>query len=153
MTQGTGAYRRKSGSFSSSADWRFEEIAMFSLRLFRFRSPERNRETDNRRLALIQKTVRSALADAEAEAAGLRARITKARRSSIFLLEQVEESDSHPARDVELRNIEVSLLTAEGRLAELKDHIAVLRKIEDAASTHHRHRDSTTPPNEKEGRR
>jgi hypothetical protein len=35
----------------------------------------------------------------------------------------------------------------------LKDHIAVLRKIEDAASTHHRHRDSTTPPNEKESRR
>jgi hypothetical protein len=126
---------------------------MFSLRLFRFRSPKRNRETDNRRLALVQKAVRSALADAEAEAAGLRARITKARRSSSFFLEQVEGSDPYPARDAELRNIEVSLVTAEARLAELADHIAVLRKIDDAASTHHQHRDSTTPPNEKESRR
>lgn len=123
---------------------------MFNLRLFRFRSPERNRETDNRRLALIQKTVRSALADAEAEATGLRARILKARRSAFFLVEQIEGRPPEPARDVELRILEVRLLTAESRLEELKDHIAVLRKIEDAAKFHHRSSDSTAPPKEQE---
>jgi hypothetical protein len=41
---------------------------MFSLRLFRFRSLERNRESDERRIAFIQKVVRSAVAEAEAEA-------------------------------------------------------------------------------------
>jgi hypothetical protein len=123
---------------------------MFSLRLFRFRSPERNRENDTRRLALVQKAVRSALADAEAEAIGLRARILKARRSSIFLLEQIDGREPRPARDVELRSLEASLLTAESRLGELKDHIAVLRKIEDAAGAHHRPDDLTAQPIEKE---
>jgi hypothetical protein len=32
---------------------------MFGLRVFRFRSLERNRESDERRIALIQKVVRS----------------------------------------------------------------------------------------------
>jgi hypothetical protein len=34
---------------------------MFGLRIFRFRSPARNRATDERRVALIQKVVRSAV--------------------------------------------------------------------------------------------
>jgi hypothetical protein len=48
---------------------------MFSLRVFRFRSLERNRDNDERRIAFIQKVVRSAVADAEDEATGLRARM------------------------------------------------------------------------------
>jgi hypothetical protein len=123
---------------------------MFTLRLFRFRSPERNRETDNRRLALIQKAVRSALTDAEAEATGLRARILKARRSAIFLVEQIEGKRPEPARDVELRSLEARLLTAESRLAELKNHIALLQKIEDTARAQFRPGDSTAPPGERE---
>jgi hypothetical protein len=38
-------------------------LAMSSVREFRFRSPERNRETDERRIALIQKVVSSAVAE------------------------------------------------------------------------------------------
>jgi hypothetical protein len=53
----------------------------------RFRSPERDRETDERRFGLIQIVMRSAIADAEAEATGLRARIAEARRSGIFLVQ------------------------------------------------------------------
>jgi hypothetical protein len=57
---------------------------MSSVREFRFRSPERNRETDERRIALIQEVVSSAVADAAAEATGVRARIAQAQRSLIF---------------------------------------------------------------------
>jgi hypothetical protein len=107
---------------------------MFSPRLFRFRSPERNREVDNRRFALIQKAARTALAEAEAEANGLGARIAKARRALIFLKEHREAENSQPTNDVELASIERSLLTAEGRLEQLRGHIAVLSKFEEAAS-------------------
>jgi hypothetical protein len=123
---------------------------MFNLRLFRFRSPERNRENDNRRIALILKTVRSALADAESEAKGLRARILKARQSSIFLVERIDGRQPEPTRDLELRGLELRLLTAESRLAELKDHIAALRKIEDATKLHHRPADLAAPQNERQ---
>jgi hypothetical protein len=123
---------------------------MFGLHLFRFRSRERDREADDRRLALIQKDVRSALADAEAEATGLRARIAKARRSSSFLLEQIEGDGADPARGGDLRNLEQNLLTAEARLAQLNDHLGRLRKIEEAANADRLHGDLTGRPNEKE---
>lgn len=66
---------------------------MYGLRVFRFRSPERDRETDERRIAFIQKAVRSAMADAEAEEVGLRDSIAKTRRSAIFLVEQRDDKD------------------------------------------------------------
>jgi hypothetical protein len=39
---------------------------MLGVSEFRFRSPKRNRETDERRIALIQKVVSSTVADARA---------------------------------------------------------------------------------------
>jgi hypothetical protein len=118
---------------------------MFSPGLFRFRSPERNRVVDNRRFALIQRAVRTALSEAEAEATGLGARVAKARRALIFLSEQVEVESNG---GLDLENIERSLLAAEGRLEELGDHIKVLRELEGAVSTHRT--DSTGRSGEKE---
>jgi hypothetical protein len=86
---------------------------MFSLRLFRFRSLERNRESDERRIAFIQKVVRSAVAEAEAEATGLRARMTKARRSVIFLVEHGESGGPDPSHHAELTSLEARLLVGE----------------------------------------
>jgi hypothetical protein len=57
---------------------------------FRFRSPERDRESDERRFGLVRTVVRSSIADAEAEAEGLRARIADARRSAMFLVQHVD---------------------------------------------------------------
>jgi hypothetical protein len=54
---------------------------MFGLRLFRFRSPERNRETDEQRLACIREVVRAAVSEAEAEFRGFRARVARTWRS------------------------------------------------------------------------
>jgi hypothetical protein len=107
---------------------------MFSLRLFRFRSLERNRESDERRIAFIQKVVRSAVAEAEAEATGLRTRMAKSRRSVIFLVEHGESGGPDPSHRAELTSLEAWLLVGEQRLAQLKDHVEFLRSIEVAAT-------------------
>src|SRR6516162_954293 len=101
---------------------------MLDLRQFRLRSPERNRETDARRLALIRRVVRSAIAEAEAEAKGLRARIAKARRSTMLVLAKIGDDETAPSRHVEHTSLEPRLRAAEGRLAELNDHLMHLRK-------------------------
>jgi hypothetical protein len=132
------AYYRQSiaGSFcaigAQGGDGILPERAVLGLSLFRFRSPERNRETDERRLAQIWKVVRSAVADAEAESKGLRARIAKARRSGIFLLEEASEPD--PTRRAGLTSLEEEVHSAEGRLTQLRDHLAVLRRLEVATT-------------------
>jgi hypothetical protein len=107
---------------------------MFCLRIFRFRSPVLDRATDERRVALIQKVVRSAVAEAEAEAKGLRASISRLRRSAIFLVEQVDDGEPDPSRRAELTTFEKHLIANERRLAQLKDHLAALRSIELAAA-------------------
>jgi predicted DNA-binding ribbon-helix-helix protein len=103
---------------------------MFGLRRFRFRSPERNRQTDERRLARIKGVVRSAVLEAEAEFKGLRIRVAKTRSSVVSLLAQVEERDPDPACRAELTNLERTLLAGERSLAQLDDHLTVLRKLE-----------------------
>jgi hypothetical protein len=103
---------------------------VFSLRVFRFRSLERNRESDERRIALIQKVVRSAVSDAETEATGLRARLAKARRSVILLNAQIDAGEPDPSK---LVSLEQQILTAEQRLEQLKNHLLFLRNIEIAA--------------------
>jgi hypothetical protein len=97
---------------------------------FRFRSPERDRESDERRFGLIRTVVRSAIADAEAEAKGLRARIAEARRSAIFLVEHVDYGDYAPTSRADLKTREEHLLAIERRLAQLEDDLAALRKLE-----------------------
>jgi hypothetical protein len=92
---------------------------------FRFRSPERDRESDERRFGLVRTVARSAIADAEAEAKGLRARIAEARRSEIFVVERVDCGECAPTK-----TREEHLLAIERRLAQLEDHLTALRKLE-----------------------
>jgi hypothetical protein len=103
---------------------------MFGLRRFRFRSPERNRETDERRLARIKGVVHFAVLEAEAEFRGLRSRVARTRRSLMSLLAQVEKRESDPACRAELANLERTLIAGEQSLAQLEDHLTVLRKLE-----------------------
>jgi uncharacterized protein YggE len=100
----------------------------------RFRSVKRNRETDERRIALIQEAASAAVADAISEATGLRDRIAQERRS---LISPVEESDSgkpSPSHRSDVISLEQQILAAEQRLQELRDHFAFLRNLEFAAS-------------------
>jgi formiminotetrahydrofolate cyclodeaminase len=77
-----------------------------------------NRESDERRIALVQKVLRSTVADAEAEAIGLRARIAKTRTSVTMLLARIEDSDPNPACRAELTNLEQRLRLDERRFAQ-----------------------------------
>jgi hypothetical protein len=103
---------------------------MFGLRRFRFRSPERDRETMERRLALIQRVVRSAIAEAEGESKGLRTRLARTRRSVMSLLAQVQDREPDPACRAELTILERTVRAGEQSLAQLEDHLTVLRKLE-----------------------
>jgi hypothetical protein len=103
---------------------------MFGLRRFRFRSPERNRDTEERRLVRIKGVVHSAVLEAEAELKGLRARVAKTRRAVMSLLAQVKDSEPEPACRAELTSLERTLRAGEQSLAQLEDHLTVLRKLE-----------------------
>jgi hypothetical protein len=106
---------------------------MYFFRLFRFRSPDRDQETDRRRIAFVQRALRSAAADAEVEVKGLRTRIAKARISLTSLLAQIEGGDPELARGAQLNNAEERLLASERRLTQMKEHLARLQEIESAA--------------------
>jgi hypothetical protein len=100
------------------------------LRRFRFRSPERDRDAIERRLALSPRPVRSAIAEAEGESKGLRVRIARTRRSVMSLLAQVQDREKDPACRAELTILERTVLAGEQSLAQLEDHLTVLRKLE-----------------------
>jgi hypothetical protein len=97
---------------------------------FRFRSPERDRETDERRFGLIRTVVRSAIVDAEAEATGLRARIAEARRSAIFLVGQAGDGECAATSRAALTSRNERLRIIEQRLTRLEDDLVALRKLE-----------------------
>ena len=99
---------------------------------FRFRSPQRDRQTDRARLMRIQQNVRAAVTDAEHELTGLRTRLEKARQSATFLLGGMEGGEHGEARVSEIKSVEARLLVADRRIAQLKDHIAALRRVEGA---------------------
>jgi hypothetical protein len=108
---------------------------MFDFRQFLFRSPERDGETDRRRLALLQQSVHSAVESAAQESNGLRGRLEKARQSAAFLLEQMDDGVPEAARRTELANVEQRLVGAERRLARLRIQLTILRTVESMVVT------------------
>jgi hypothetical protein len=103
---------------------------MFDFRQFLFRSPERDGETDRRRLALLQQAVHLAVESAQHESNGLRGRLEKARESAAFLLAQMDDGVPEAARQDELANVEKRLVGGERRLARLRIQVTILRTIE-----------------------
>ena len=102
--------------------------------LFRSRSPQRDRENDQARLARIHQTVRTCVKNAESELNGLRARLEKARQSASMVVGNVDNGERDEARRSELRRVEERLLTAERRIVQLKDHLAALQRIASAVN-------------------
>jgi hypothetical protein len=98
------------------------------FRLPNFRAPSRDRGTDQQRLMLVLRAVRSAVATAEKESKGIRSRLETARRSAAFV-------DDCPEVHLGARDVEQQLLAAEKRLAQLKEHLALLQAIESTLST------------------
>jgi hypothetical protein len=101
---------------------------MFNFWLFNFRSPARDRESDETRLALIQQTVRSAITNAERELNGVRARLESARRSASLVANT--RGLGGEATDLQPRTVEERLVVGEKRIVQLKEHLAGLRRME-----------------------
>jgi hypothetical protein len=101
---------------------------------FGFRSPQRDRESDQTRLARVHQVVCSAVTDAESELNGLRGRLEKVRQSAIALVGTMENGDGEEGHKSKLKTIEERLLVAERRIVRLKDHIAALQRIESAVN-------------------
>jgi hypothetical protein len=99
---------------------------------FRFRSPDRDKETDNARLASIYESVRSAISNAANELSGLKARLENARQSAATLFTTTGRPSGEEPEKNERASIEVRLFAAERRIEELRDHLAALRRIESA---------------------
>jgi hypothetical protein len=97
----------------------------------RFRSRERDQETDRGRLASIRESVLSTISSAENELGGLQARLERARQSAAILTitgkdEELGENDRAGG--------EVRVLAPERRIEQLKVHLAGLRRIESAVN-------------------
>ncbi|MBV9971525.1 MAG: hypothetical protein JO228_16205 [Xanthobacteraceae bacterium] len=108
---------------------------MFDFRQFLFRSPERDGETDRRRLLHLLHSVQSAIEGAEHESTGLRGRLEKARDSAAFLVAEMDDGVPEAARRAELAHVEKRLVGAERRLARLRIQLTILRTVENMVVT------------------
>jgi hypothetical protein len=99
-----------------------------------FRSPTRDRETDERRFAAIRSAAREALEAAEREKSALGVRLEQARTSATILAgtDTYEHENREPGRAAELSESEAQMSRAEQRLCELDRHISKLQRIEAA---------------------
>jgi hypothetical protein len=109
---------------------------MFSFRArstARFRSADRDRETDERRLAAVKEAVCRALETAQREKSALGQRLEEARtRATILAGTDTYEHDARlPEKAAGLAESEAEMRRAEGRLLDLDRHILKLQQIED----------------------
>jgi hypothetical protein len=110
---------------------------MFSFRVksgARFRSADRDRETDEQRLATIESAVRQALVAAEREKSALGQRLEQARTRATILAgtDTYEHETRLPERTAGLTESEAEMSRAENRLVDLDRHISKLKRIEGA---------------------
>jgi hypothetical protein len=100
---------------------------------FRFRSGDRDKETDKARLTRIHDGVCFAISNAEQELGGLQARLERSRQSA----EALATTDNRNDADSEANgraSVQFRLLAPERRVEELKNHLAALRRIESAVN-------------------
>jgi hypothetical protein len=110
---------------------------MFSFRAkstARFRSADRDRDTDERRLAAVKSAVRRALEAAQREKSALGQRLEEARTRATILAgtDTYEHEARLPEKTAGLAESEAEMKRAEGRLLDLDRHILKLQRIEDA---------------------
>jgi len=99
----------------------------------RFRSEDRDRGTDERRLAGIKSAVRRALEEAQLEKSALGQRLEEARTRAMILAgtDTYEHKARPPEKAAGLAESEAEMRRAEARLLDLDRHILKLHRIED----------------------
>jgi hypothetical protein len=96
---------------------------------FRSRSLQRDLETDQTRLALIKRIVRSAIASTRNELIGLRTRLKNTHKSAASLPANIDNGEIEDGHDSKSRFVDERML-AEERVMQLMRHLAVLQGIE-----------------------
>jgi hypothetical protein len=101
---------------------------------FRIRSAARDESADAKRLAVIERSLRKVIADAEVERNGLNQRIRDAKDQAGMLIgnDTYEYMDREAATEQELSISEQNLLAAEKRMRQLSAHIAHLQRVLEA---------------------
>ncbi len=97
----------------------------------RFRSRERDAQTDNERAAALRATIETAIQSARREFEGLTRRVEEARRRAAFIDTDYRDETGgiEPADERLLDEMEASLLTGERRLVALERQIAGLEGL------------------------
>ena len=100
----------------------------------RFRSRARDSDTDARRLDAVRKSIEAAIADAEAELAGIERRMKSDADDAGFLFGSGMESQTQgdPVSDAALHQSEERITRGEQRVKELRAHIQHLCGIDES---------------------
>jgi hypothetical protein len=102
---------------------------MFGLRRFRFRSPERDRDTVEWRLVLIQSVLRSAIAEAEPNPKDFEPAL-RGREDQCVSPREVEIASPTRLAAPSSRILNALLSLANKASRSLEDHLTALRKLE-----------------------
>lgn len=98
------------------------------MALFRFRSPNRDTDTDERRIGALLSAINAARRGVEAEIAGLRQRLQEARSQGAFLFgtELPSGTAGDPTAERRLREVEESIVGGEKRIRQLETQLGPL---------------------------
>jgi hypothetical protein len=103
---------------------------MLIFRLLRFRSLQRDMETDQARLVLVKRTVRSSITNAQRELNGVRSRLENARQLGALHQANMDNGRAEEPQGSDLAGVQERLVAAEKRVAQLMRHLAALHRIE-----------------------
>lgn len=102
-----------------------------------FRSHQRDRGADYARITGIVNCIEAAIRDAERELKGIRGRVDNASLSAAFLFGSELESPNYGFSEAsELAAAESTLVRGQERIAELEQHLGVLRSLSAVAIAH-----------------
>src|ERR1700722_14090868 len=98
---------------------------------FKVRSLGRDNSADARRLGLIERSLHTAIAEAESESKGLERRVEGARNSAASLMgtEQVDYLDRDQKKEKMLSDLEQQIIAGGNRIRQLNEHLEHLRRV------------------------
>lgn len=127
-----GVMQRSSSDIVSELVFRVQHHKGLEMR-FRICSSARDESTDADRLGSIERSVLSAIGDAEKEKKGLKRRLERAKASASTLLgnDTFEYRDREPENEQLLVEAEHNLIAADRRIRQLDAHLEHLHRVLD----------------------
>jgi hypothetical protein len=102
------------------------------MSIFRTRSPQRDRDTDKRRLVRLTALLRTFLREMTAERAGFEARLRKTEEEAAFSMLAFEDGEGGRI-SARVDELTATIVAASNRLKSLQDQIAFVSRLLDEA--------------------